>query len=126
MNDEQAIRSVIEQWMLATKAGDIGAILDLMTDDVVFLVAGKKPFGKEEFKKALGEMNGLAYEGVSNIEEIHIAGNMAFVRSFLKVATLREGSPVVRRSGYTLTIFQKCDDGKWRLSRDANLLAFEK
>jgi three-Cys-motif partner protein len=30
-----------------------------------------------------------------------------------------------RRSGYTLSIFRKNDDGKWVLFRDANLLAAE-
>jgi hypothetical protein len=29
---------------------------------------------------------------------------------------------MVRRSGYTLTLFRKGDDGHWRLARDANLL----
>jgi ketosteroid isomerase-like protein len=28
----------------------------------------------------------------------------------------------MRRSGYTLTVLQKCDDGRWRVARDANLL----
>jgi len=33
-----------------------------------------------------------------------------------------EDSEPVSRSGYTLTLFRKNDDGKWRLARDANLV----
>jgi len=29
----------------------------------------------------------------------------------------------MRRSGYTLTILRKEPDGRWRLARDANMLA---
>jgi ketosteroid isomerase-like protein len=36
--------------------------------------------------------------------------------------TPTDGEPV-RRSGYTLTILCREPDGKWRLSRDANLMA---
>jgi len=41
---------------------------------------------------------------------------------YLDIADL--GKPV-RRSGYTLTILRKERDGRWRLARDANLLAAE-
>jgi ketosteroid isomerase-like protein len=40
-NDEQEIRQLVATWMSATKGGDVKAILELMTDDVVFLVAGQ-------------------------------------------------------------------------------------
>jgi ketosteroid isomerase-like protein len=33
------------------------------------------------------------------------------------------GGPPKTRSGYTLTILRKEQDGCWRLARDANLLA---
>ncbi|HXF53352.1 MAG TPA: hypothetical protein VNK52_04440 [Hyphomicrobiaceae bacterium] len=36
--------------------------------------------------------------------------------------TLNAPEPV-RRAGYTLTILRKERDGRWRLVRDANLLA---
>ena len=35
--DERAIREVVDRWMDATRAGDLPAILDLMTDDVLFM-----------------------------------------------------------------------------------------
>jgi ketosteroid isomerase-like protein len=33
------------------------------------------------------------------------------------------GGEQQRRSGYTLTILKKGDDGRWRLFRDANLVS---
>jgi uncharacterized protein (TIGR02246 family) len=40
--DEGEIRWVVATWMTATKAGDIEAVVALMADDVVFLIAGSR------------------------------------------------------------------------------------
>jgi ketosteroid isomerase-like protein len=37
--------------------------------------------------------------------------------------TPQEGGATVRRAGNTLTVFRRGDDGKWRIWRDANMLA---
>ena len=55
-DDERAIRAVIATWMRASAAGDTATILGLMADDVVFLVAGQPPFGKEKFAVAQHEL----------------------------------------------------------------------
>ena len=39
-DDEAEIRELVATWMAATKAGDAQAVLDLMTEDAVFLVPG--------------------------------------------------------------------------------------
>jgi uncharacterized protein (TIGR02246 family) len=41
--DEKAIRSVIARWHDATAAGDVESILELMSEDIVFIVAGNEP-----------------------------------------------------------------------------------
>ena len=128
MNDEQKIRSVIKKWMDASKDGDTETVLSLMTDDVVFLVAGQKPFGKEVFASSSAQMKSkVRFEGMSDVEEVKIAGEWAFVRSHLKVktVTIPDGA-VTSRSGYTLSVFQKGQDGQWRIARDANLLTVDK
>lgn len=38
--------------MAASKAGDTATVLDLMTDDVAFMVPRRAPFGKEAFVAA--------------------------------------------------------------------------
>ena len=50
--DERAIRELVDTWMIATKAGDLATVLDLMADDVIFMAAGSEPFGKAAFKAA--------------------------------------------------------------------------
>jgi uncharacterized protein (TIGR02246 family) len=121
--DETAIRDLVRRWMDATRAGDVEAVLGLMTDDVLFMVPGRDPFGKEEFAAASRGMHGVRIDGRSDIEEIRILGDWAWIRNRLEViATPPAGDPI-RRAGYTLTILRKEADGRWRLHRDANLLA---
>ena len=48
--DEQAIRELVSTWMKASEAGDANTVLSLMADDVIFMVPGREPFGKEEFR----------------------------------------------------------------------------
>jgi uncharacterized protein (TIGR02246 family) len=125
-DDELAIRELVETWLAATKAGDASTVLDLMTDDVVFMVPGQEPFGKEAFAAASEGMKNAHIEGTSDIKEILVLGDWAFLRSHLKMTmTPPEGGPTRRRSGYTLTILRKEADGRWRLARDANLLTDE-
>jgi uncharacterized protein (TIGR02246 family) len=121
--DEHAIRTLIDTWMAATKAGDPTTILDLMTDDVVFMVPGREPFGKQEFAAMSRSQQGVRFDGKADIRELRVSADWAFARTFLKVAAqIPGGSAAVERSGYTLTIFRKESDGRWRLARDANLL----
>jgi len=121
-DDERAIRRVVETWMDASQSGDVATVLGLMTDDVVFMVPGQEPFGKEAFAEASRSMDGLKLEGTSEIVELQVLGDWAFLRNYIDItATPPNGDPV-RRSGYTLTLLQKQPDGQWRLARDANLL----
>ena len=52
-DDEQAIREAVEIiWMQASRSGDTVTVLALMTEDVVFMVPGREPFGREAFEEA--------------------------------------------------------------------------
>ena len=120
--DERAIREVVATWLEASRRGDTATVLSLMTDDVVFLVPGQKPFGKEAFAAASKSMTGMKIDGTSNIEEIQIVGDWAYLRTHLAMTMTSPSHAPVRRSGYTLTIMRKEPDGRWRLARDANLV----
>jgi uncharacterized protein (TIGR02246 family) len=122
-NNERAIRSLIETWMAASKAGDLTTVLSLMTDDVIFMVPGKEPFGKEAFAKASESMKNVRFDGRSEIKEIQVFGDWAYLRNYLEFNMAREEAAPVRRSGYTLTILRKQADGRWLLARDANLVS---
>jgi uncharacterized protein (TIGR02246 family) len=120
--DERAIRAVVERWFAATRAGDIDTVLDLMTDDVVFMVPGRQPFGKEAFAAASKGMANVAIDGASEIVELEVMGEWAYLRNRIEMTVTPPSGEAMHRSGYTLTIFRKERDGRWRLARDANLV----
>ncbi len=124
-DDERAIRSLIDTWMEASKAGDLKTVLSLMTDDVVFMVPGKEPFGKAEFAATSEGMKNVRVEGQSEIKELKVLGDWAYMRNHLRITVTPPNGQPMRRSGYTLTIVRKEPDGRWRLARDANLLTAE-
>ena len=124
--DEQEIRTLIETWMEATRAGDLETILSLMTDDVVFLVCGQAPMvGKQSFReasKAMAAAGAPTFEGQSEIQEVQVLGDWAYLWTRLTVAvTPPGGGRKLERAGHTLSILKK-EHGRWRLARDANLL----
>jgi uncharacterized protein (TIGR02246 family) len=120
-DDERAIRDLVATWMTASRSGDTATVLGLMTDDVLFTVAGREPFGKEDFAAASQGAARPKVEGTSDIQEINVLGDWAYMRNKLSVTITPPNGKPVRRAGYTLSILRK-EAGKWRLARDANLM----
>ena len=122
-DDERAIRELIQTWLAATQKGDVQTILGLMADDVVFMLPGQSPFGKEAFAASFKALTGVRFETSSEINEIKLLGDWAYLRNYLEVTmTPPGGGAPLRRSGHTLTILRKEPDGRWLVARDANLL----
>lgn len=123
--DERAIRQVVAAWMQASRSGDTATVLSLMTEDAVFMVPGEEPFGREAFEAAVNQPGTTQpqIDGTNDIVEIQILGNWAFTRNRIDLSITPPTGGPVRRTGYTLTLFRKDVDGRWRLARDANLLA---
>jgi uncharacterized protein (TIGR02246 family) len=122
-SDDQAIRNVVSEWVAASRRGDTQAVLELMTDDALFLVPGQPPMDKAGFANASRATPGArpALDIVSDIREIQVDRDMAWMWSRLAVTMTPPDAPPVRREGHTLTIFRRVQ-GKWLLARDANLL----
>jgi len=120
-DDETAIRNLVDTWMAASKAGDTATVLSLMTDDVVFMVPGREPFGREAFAAASDAMKNVRIEGNADIRELKVLGDWAYTRNYLEMTITPDGGAPMKRSGWTLTILRK-EDGRWRLARDANLV----
>ena len=72
--DETAIRNLVTTWMQASEAGDIDTVLSLMADDVIFMVPGREPFGKAEFRAMSQAMKETRMQGRSEIRELKILG----------------------------------------------------
>jgi uncharacterized protein (TIGR02246 family) len=120
--DEQAIRELIDRWMEASKAGDTDTVLELMTDDVLFMTPRGEPFGKDEFRARSKSLQGTRIDGRADVREIEILGDRAWIHNHIDLTMTPANGETLRRSGDTLTILKKGDDGRWRLFRDANLV----
>jgi len=124
--DEQAIRNLVSRWHRATAAADVEAVLQLMAEDVVFLVAGHPPMkGRSTFEKGLrGLLASHSVESMGEVQEVEVSGNLAYCWCALRVRiTPKVGGDSVVRSGSAVSILRKQGNGRWLVIRDANLLA---
>lgn len=126
-SDEAAIRQLIETWLAATAAGDLDTVLGLMAEDVVFLLPGQQSMvGREAFAAASRAMTAKGaprFEGKSEVDEVNVLGDWAFVRARLAVTlTPPDGGAAVKRAGFTLSILKR-ERGRWVIARDANMLS---
>jgi uncharacterized protein (TIGR02246 family) len=125
--DEQAIRSVVDNWVRASAVADVETMLTLLADDMVFLVPGAPPFGKQQFKDAWGgPMKGAKIFADAKVEEVLVSGDFGFTRTRLRVEITTADGQSSAAKGYTMTLFRKLGDGRWVMARDANLLTPEK
>ena len=124
-DDVRAIRNLIERWMKASKAGDTATVLNMMTDDVIFMTCGRDPFGKEEFASTASSMKDMRIDGSADVKEISVTGDWAWARTHLTVVVTAPDGKETRRSGYALSILTRDMDGRWLIARDANLLRAE-
>ena len=83
---------------------------------------GREPFGKAAFRAASEAMKNVSLRGTSDIREIKVLGDWAYIRNYIEITVTPAGGDAVRRKGYTLSILRKQPDGKWVLWRDANLV----
>jgi len=124
--DEQEIRNLVATWMAATRAGEMEKVLPLMSDDVVFLIPGQPVMHKAAFAAAALAQAGKdapKFDGTSEIQEIKVLGDWAFMWTKLTVVITPPGSgQSMTRTGHTLSILKK-QNGKWVVVRDANMLA---
>ncbi len=121
-DDERAIRNLVATWLEANRSGDIETVLGLMTDDVIFMVPGQEPFGKDAYRAAAEASKNVRLDGTSDIREINVLGDWAYLRNYPELTIPLPGGTSVRRAGYTLSILHKQPDGRWALARDANLM----
>lgn len=123
-NDEQAIRELLTTWLSATKVGDTERVLSLMAEDAVFLVPGQPPMrGRAAFAAAQAGLKQVDIEATSEIQEIKVFGEWAYLWTKLSVVmTPKKGGAPNKRAGNTLSILQK-QAGSWVIFRDANMLA---
>lgn len=120
--DERKIRELVASWNELTRIGDVDRVLELMSDDVVFTVVGRAPFGKAEFAQASQQMRGMKIDAQGEVLEVTVRGDTAWSRVRLRVDVTQPDGKAVQREGYVMSIYAKQPGGNWLLVRDANLL----
>jgi uncharacterized protein (TIGR02246 family) len=121
-DDAREIRELIDSWIAASNAGDVPALMDMMTDDVIFMTPGRPPFGKAEFAADSERVKGAAIDAHAEVQEIDVFGPRAYIRNHVRVELRAPGQPARRMSGYAMSVLRKETDGRWRIARDANLV----
>ena len=121
-DDTRQIRRLVNSWIAASKAHDLSALMDMMTDDVVFMTPGRAPFGKAEFAADSERMKGIAIDARAEVQEIEVFGPRAYIRNHVRVELSSPGQAPKRVSGYAMSVLRKEADGRWRIARDANLV----
>jgi uncharacterized protein (TIGR02246 family) len=124
-DDARQIRELIDSWIAASNGRDLPALMGMMTDDIVFMTPGRAPFGKAEFASDVERMKSVAIAARVEVQEIEVSGPRAYVRNHIRVELTSPGQAPKRMSGYAMSVLRKDADGRWRIARDANLVAPE-
>ena len=122
--DEAAIRELMARWRRLSSQGDVDGLLDLLTDDVVFLTPNNAPMGKEQFEQGFRGFSAKAsIDPQQEVKDLRVSGDLAYAWSHLRVTFTQQGSKPVVTEGNVLTVLRK-DGGRWRIARDANLMPY--
>ena len=118
--DRAAIRQLGQDWVDAVHHGDVDRLLDLVTDDVVFLphnapsIVGRAAV--EQSYRAV--FAAFEVEQTFAPEEIQVGGDWAFVRGTdaIELKPRAGGDPIVVR-GRGISILRRVEDGSWKFAR---------
>jgi len=124
--DDRAIRELTEHWLAAERAQDIGALIEHVTDDVVFLMPTGRSVSGKAAVRALFETFFAAFttEHTAVIKEVQVVGDWAF--SWGEEVTVLKpvaGGPAVRLQGFGFSILRRGGDSRWRFARGINNLS---
>ena len=126
-SDEQAIRKLFDNWMKATKEGDLELAHQCIADDAVFIIPGHGEMNKTDFAKAAAgskpEESPFEYELDSKIREIKVFGDYAYLwmQSSLVMTPKKGDGKSTKMAGHTLAVLKKVN-GRWVSYRDINTL----
>ena len=124
-SDERAIRELHLTWIDALNAGDLGGLLSLMADDVMFLGPGETPSGRDAFSPRFSAAHEqVRINCISELQDVVVVGEVAYTlsRDTLSV-TPRDGGEEMRFAGYRSAVYRKQPDSRWLLARDTHTLS---
>ena len=101
--DELAIRQVVADWIQFTVEERVEELMDLMTDDMLFLTTKFPPMTKAEFEKGTREMVGKArIVPQAEIKEVQVEGDFGWLWQELTVNVVMEGKEPMVMKGRTM------------------------
>ena len=121
--DEQAIRKWFDDWMTATKDGDLELAESLIADDAIFLVPGAGQMDKSSFAAAATATEpSTEFELDCSIQEIRVFGDHAWLLATISLAMTDVNTKArSMMTGDSLSVLHKRGDG-WVVIRDANTM----
>lgn len=121
--DELAIRQWFDDWMTATKEGDLDLARSLIADDAIFLVPGAGQMDKQSFAEAATASDpNTDFQLDCEIQEIQILGDHAWLMATISLAmTDKRTNTRSLMKGDGISILKRRDDG-WVVVRDANTM----
>ena len=123
VSDEQKITNAISRWLTASKEGDLETLAGILDDDMLFIVPGRPPFGKNDFL-AGGSGKPYLFQANVSILEVVVNGDWALTRVQLEIDfAATEDTNVVRLAGPAMSVWRRSGIGEWKLWRDANMVA---
>ncbi len=125
VEEEHQVHTAHTAWIDAVNAGNLPRLLDMMTDDAVFLNPGQAPLDKAgfagNFPKAPRQERIYC---VSDLEDVVVVGEVAYAHSRDTLSiTPPDGRKPLRLAGHRLTVYRRQADGRWLLARDAHTLS---
>ena len=120
--DDAAAHRAHAAYVEAINSNDVECMLAVLTDDVVFMAPGSPVMvGKEALRPWLqGYVDWCETHWEKPVREFVVNGDWAYERyDWISTDTPRDGSPVVRDTGWGLLLYHRDPDGVWRVARDA-------
>lgn len=115
--DVAAIRSLNDQVVAASNAGDVAGWLAFFTDDAVMMAPNAPAVvGKEAIRTwAQGVFDQFTFEETVTAEEIQVAGDWGFTRvTYTAKVTPKAGGEPQEETGKGIYIVHRQPDGSWK------------
>ena len=118
---ERAVRKANSEWEAAVKTGDAATIAAPYADDGVFVLAdGTCIRGRAEIERMYREgfeRRGLAASARIDSKQTVVDGDLAYESGYGEVGRITEGKES-KSGGRYLTVWQRADDGEWKIIRN--------
>jgi benzodiazapine receptor len=111
-----------QAYVTAINSNNPQTLLDMLTEDVVFMAPNAKPFiGKGAVRPWIGEyLRTYRTHWDKPVQEFVVSGDWAFERySYTSTDTPVQGGTALVDSGWGFVVYHHDADGQWRVARDA-------